>query len=692
MKQRKKILIADDSELNRSLLADMLSDEYEIVEAGSGQEAIALLARFASELALALLDLVMPDMDGLAVLAAMKKSGQIQRVPVIMIAAGSASAYVDHAYDLGAAEVISRPFQEKIVKRRVHHAIALCAKQKTLEATVMAQLAEIEKSNLVMMEIFSHLIAFRQAEGGGHVLHIRVITKALLKQLALLTDQYDLSPRKIALISNASALHDVGKICIPDAILCKPGKLTGEERTVMQTHSALGAGMLERSPYFQTEELVQVARDICRWHHERYDGGGYPDRLAGDEIPISAQAVALADAYDALTSARIYSAPDSHETALHKILNGECGVFNPLLLQCFVEIWPCFTREIRGCSVSEISQTELREKTRHLMQSGGASSRTLALLEQERTKYQFFASMSKEIQFEYYYQSDVLTLSEWGASMLGVSEVVPRPKENKELLGLMNPEDFHDLQMRLHKAKPDSPIVSKIFRLHMHGSGRWYKIVARPLWGLEETDEMTGIIGKVMDVHEEQMELIRLKQIARYDSLTGLYNHAYARKEIEDKLAAGLKEKRQYALLIFDLDFFKLANDRYGHLFGDQVLEAVARHLRNGIRSHDISARIGGDEFLVFMQYLDDIQPLVDRVFRAVSGQYRNFDIAISMGIALAPEHGTGYAELFHRADQALYAAKQNGRKHYCLYQESMEGLLSALSPVEEWQRDPAAK
>ncbi len=684
MKRRNKILIVDDSASNRAFLVNMLSEEYDIVEAGSGLEAMQQLDRNESVLSLVLLDIAMPDMDGFAVLSAMGKHGHLHRVPVIVILPENASKDLDHAYELGAMESISRPFGEITVKRRVKNVITFFAKRKDLEHMVTEQLIEQEKSNRIMVEILSQIIEFRNQEGGGHALHIQAITEALL------TDRYELSPSRIALITNASVLHDLGKITIPEDVLCKPGKLTPEEMMVMRTHSAAGAKMLERVSYFQTEELIRVARDICRWHHERYDGGGYPDGLARDEIPISAQVVALADAYDALTSPRVYRPPFTHETALSQIMDGACGAFHPLLLKCLLHTWPDLKRELRARATGDISQKELRDQTRTPVPGVSASGRTLALLEQERTKYQFFASMSKEIQFEYFYQSDLLTLSEWGASMLGVSEAVSHPLDSEVFQNMIYPEDFSDLQARLRMAEPDHPTVSRTYQLNIHGSRKWYKIVARPLWGVAETAEMTGIIGKVVDVHEEQQELNRLKQIARYDSLTGLYNHAYARKIIEGKLETGGKQK--FALLLFDLDYFKSANDRYGHLFGDQVLETVARKVRSGIRCGDITARIGGDEFLVFMEYTDDITGLVDRVFHGVSGPYQNFKIAISMGIALSPENGVAYQELFHRADQALYAAKQNGRNHYCLYDESMKGLLSALSPVEEWRQDPALR
>lgn len=678
--KKNKILIVDDAEINRSLLADMLSPEYEILESANGLEAIEQMSHRYAEISLILLDIVMSEMDGFEVLAAMNRSGWIDSIPVIIISAETSSTYIDHAYDLGAAEYISRPFDEKTVRRRVKNTIMLYSKQKRLENMVAEQILEKEKSNLMMVEILSHIVEFRNGESGLHVLHIRVMTEVLLKRLVRMTDRYELPPARISLIANASALHDIGKISIPEEILNKPGRLTPEEYDIMKTHSAMGAKILENSPYHNQEELLKTAGEICRWHHERYDGKGYPDGLVGDEIPISAQVVALADVYDALTNARVYKPAYSHEEAMKMILNGECGVFSPLLLECLRDASPYLKKELQQNSAESVSGAGVQSMTKNLLHSGSASNRTLALLEQERTKYQFFASMSKEIQFEYDFHSDVVTLSDWGAGQLGLNTAIARPRESVEFQRVFSLENLIDLCSRIRHATPDEPIVDHVYSLNVKGEKRWFKAVARPLWVDEGKNGLTGVIGKFTDIHEEQVELTRLKQMAKYDSLTGLYNRAFACKTIERALEREQEPDRKYAMLLFDLDYFKYANDQYGHLFGDKVLKDVADRVRSSVRTTDIVVRIGGDEFLIFMSYKDEIRPLVERIFSSINGKYQNYEISISMGVALAPEHGTGYEELFHHADQALYTAKQDGRRNYAYYHESMNVLQSAGS------------
>ena len=319
MSEKEKILIADDSAMNRAILTEMLGDGYEILEAENGRQAVAIL-QSATDIDLLLLDIMMPEMDGFEVLAMMNKYHWIDEVPVIMISAENASSYVERAYDLGATDYISRPFDMAVVRRRVINTLMLYAKQKRLVRLVAEQVYEKEKSNSTMINILSHIVEFRNGESGMHVLHIQTATDILLHTLVQKTDKYHLTAADISLISTASALHDIGKINIPESILNKPGRLTKEEFEVMKTHTTIGSEILEKLPFQQESDLVKTAYAICRWHHERWDGHGYPDGLKGEQIPIAAQVVSLADVYDALTSERCYKKAFDHDTAVKMIL------------------------------------------------------------------------------------------------------------------------------------------------------------------------------------------------------------------------------------------------------------------------------------------------------------------------------------------------------------------------------------
>ena len=348
-----QILIVDDSEMNREILTEMLQDDFRILEAENGEEALKMLKQYGTGISLMLLDIVMPVMNGFEVLAAMAREHWMDDIPVIMISSEGSEDYIRRAYEMGIADYIRRPFDAKIVYQRVFNTIKLYAKQRRLISLVADQIYEKEKNNRMMVGILSQIVEFRNGESGPHVLHIQTLTRLLLERLVQKTGQYGLSWSEQYMISMASALHDIGKIGIDEKILNKPGKLTKEEFDIMKTHTLIGATMLENLKMYQGEILLEVAYQICRWHHERYDGKGYPDGLKGEEIPISAQVVSLADVYDALVSDRVYKKAYSHEKAMEMILNGECGMFNPLLLECLVEIQDKVCKELGIKGVNE---------------------------------------------------------------------------------------------------------------------------------------------------------------------------------------------------------------------------------------------------------------------------------------------------------------------------------------------------
>lgn len=332
------VLIVDDSQLNREILSSMLGDQFSIMEASSGEECLELLKQYGTGISIVLLDIIMPGMSGFDVLRYMNSDHWIDDIPVIMISSDYTAESVREAYDLGVTDYIRRPFDSKIVFHRVFNTIKLYSKQHRLVRLVTDQINEKEKNNDMMISILSHIVEFRNGESGMHVVHIRMLTEMLLEQLAKRTDRYSIDSNTRMLITTGSALHDIGKIGIDDKILNKPGRLTPEEFAEMKKHTIIGAEMLESLGRYQNEPLIKTAHEICRWHHERYDGRGYPDGLRGDEIPISAQVVSIADVYDALVSERVYKKALPHETAIKMINNGECGMFNPILLDCMMSI------------------------------------------------------------------------------------------------------------------------------------------------------------------------------------------------------------------------------------------------------------------------------------------------------------------------------------------------------------------
>lgn len=347
-----QVLIIDDSEMNRELLKEMLHDRYEILEAADGEEGLALLYELGTKISLVLLDVVMPKVGGFDVLAVMQRERWLDDIPVMMISAEDSPAFIQKAYDMGASDYITRPFNLNVVRQRSENITKLYAKQRRLLSLVTSQIQEKERNNHIIISILSEVVGLKNGESRQHILNVSRITELLLSRVMQRTSRYHLTWQDEALITNAAALHDIGKIGIDETILNKPGKLTKEEFDIMKTHTLIGAKMIENLEAYKKEPLIKVTYAICRWHHERWDGRGYPDGLTGDAIPISAQIVSLADVYDALTSKRVYKDAFAHEKAIQMILDGECGLFNPLLLDCLTDIKDRLKEELQKTALA----------------------------------------------------------------------------------------------------------------------------------------------------------------------------------------------------------------------------------------------------------------------------------------------------------------------------------------------------
>ena len=459
----------------------------------------------APEIDLLLLDIMMPEMDGFEVLKQMKHYGWIEDIPVIMISAENGSAYVERAYDLGATDFISRPFDMAIVRRRVTNTLMLYTKQKQLVGLVARQVYENQKSNNLMINILSHIVEFRNGESGSHVLHIHTATELILNHLVKKTDKYKLSAADIAMIGTASSLHDIGKINIPEKILNKPGRLTKEEFDIMKTHTTIGAHILENLPFQQEEPLVKVSYEICRWHHERWDGRGYPDGLKGEEIPIAAQVVALADVYDAMTSERCYKKAFDHDTAVRMILNGECGTFNPLLMECLTEVADDLHRALTdneaaaqmnfGNDTRKITDALLHEND--LPETGRLEN----ALQIEQQKYTFYVDHTPDLQLDYNEASDTATMSEWGVKHLHCPREMPFKNAMETLL--VSPNDRSAMLDAIAKTDADHPDTAVTVLLSVDGLLRWHKVHIRTLWMRGEETIRVGLVMQAEDVHEK---------------------------------------------------------------------------------------------------------------------------------------------------------------------------------------------
>lgn len=512
---KQKILIADDSEMNRELLAAILEEEYDIIQANDGVQAVDCLQRHAEEISLLLLDIVMPHMDGFEVLSYMNKEHWIDSIPVVIISSENSPIYIKRGYDLGATDFIEKPFDANMVLRRSANAILLGAKQRRMTSIVSNQIYEREKSSKLMINILSHIVEFRNGESGLHVLHIQTITEMLLRQLVQKeNNRYSLSKEQIRMITTASALHDIGKISIPDEILNKPGRLTAEEFAVIKGHSMAGANMLSELPLDQKEEpLVKTAYEICRWHHERYDGGGYPDGLKGEEIPVSAQVVALADVYDALTSERCYKDAYSHEKAIEMILAGQCGAFNPLMLECLLDISSSLKKKMGYKSKERYEQTDLSDiASRFHDFEMDSSEKIVQQLEFERMRYNFLAEGSRNIVFTYTISPPLLTFNQAGCKRSGITEPSFSPLQSGVLKDLVEEQSLKRLIRKITQATRETPDVTSNLFLTDGKNPCHYRCKCRVIWTDGAEKGYTGVVGKLTDITDDYMVMENVRE------------------------------------------------------------------------------------------------------------------------------------------------------------------------------------
>lgn len=512
---KQKILIADDSEMNRELLAAILEEEYDIIQVNDGVQAVDCLQRHAEEISLLLLDIVMPHMDGFEVLSYMNKEHWIDAIPVVIISSENSPIYIKRGYDLGATDFIGKPFDANMVLRRSANAILLGAKQRRMTSIVSNQIYEREKSSKLMINILSHIVEFRNGESGLHVLHIQTITEMLLRQLVQKeNNRYALSKEQIRMITTASALHDIGKISIPDEILNKPGRLTAEEFAVIKGHSMAGANMLSELPLDQKEEpLVKTAYEICRWHHERYDGGGYPDGLKGEEIPVSAQVVALADVYDALTSERCYKDAYSHEKAIEMILAGQCGAFNPLMLECLLDISSSLKKKMGYKSKERYEQTDLSDiASRFHDFEMDSSEKIVQQLEFERMRYNFLAEGSRNIVFTYTISPPLLTFNQAGCKRSGITEPSFSPLQSGVLKDLVEEQSLKRLIRKITQATRETPDVTSNLFLTDGKNPCHYRCKCRVIWTDGAEKGYTGVVGKLTDITDDYMVMENVRE------------------------------------------------------------------------------------------------------------------------------------------------------------------------------------
>ena len=493
MDKRQKILIVDDSKFNRDILKEILGETYNYLEAENGNQAIQMIGENIG-IDLMLLDINMPQMNGFEVLKIMKRSQCIEETPVIMISSEESVDTMREAYEMGITDYITRPFDSVIVKKRVQNTLSLYANQNNLVNVVVDQIYEKEENNNIMIRILSSILGSRNSESREHILHIKTATEMMLRQLIKITDVYHLTEADIALITTASSLHDIGKIYIPEEILNKPGRLTDEEFKIMKTHSKLGADIIQDIHLPQEKPLVHTAWEICRWHHERWDGKGYPDGLKGEEIPISAQVVSIADVYDALTSERCYKKAFDHDTAIKMILDGQCGQFNPILLKCLKELSPRIFKIFSNETDDSKQYYEAQRLSNEILSEKSLPRKNYSqhLIKVMQEKIDFFKKNSGRNSVDYNAVSGQLTIINENQQTLYQRDD-PKFDVFKEFE--VSEEDVQYIIDLLDHTSVQNKEISVQIEAKMENNRQLYNLKLHTLWSSLKKDGYIGIVG-----------------------------------------------------------------------------------------------------------------------------------------------------------------------------------------------------
>lgn len=685
------ILVVDDIELNRAMLCELFRGRYTLVEAANGREALESVERYGTDIAVILLDVVMPVINGLQVLEAMRQRGWTGMLPVILITAESSDETFLRGYSLGVSDIINKPFNPDIVRRRVENIIELYDHKRRLEDMIQDQLTvldrqaqKLKQTNNFVIDTLSTVVEFRNGESGYHIERIRTITRILLEALSNRYEEYHFSAETIETIASASAMHDIGKIAIPDSVLLKPGRLTPEEFEIMKTHTIRGCEILQSLNYAQDEEYYNYCYEICRHHHERWDGAGYPDHLHGDQISIWAQVVSLADVYEALISERVYKPPYSHEDAVSMILHGECGAFNPKLLLCFTEVADLLRQHVQsvektpGLSDRDVTAIPSHSQPKPIPDTETVDWRLALAHEQCRA----IAELSGALLFSYDPSGQVLRFSDTCCALFGVPPVITLSEQQSNGLHWISPQDGQVLLKAFNSLTPTHSRCKTELCLQTRTDGLiWFELILSGFWRNDTRVELLSVLGKLSAIDAEQQAIRHLRQRCDLDPLTGLPNRGAAEQIIATLLRPGTLSSG--ALLLVNLDGFRAYNQLHGHLEGDVILQRAASLLKSSFRVSDVVGRVGGDEFLVFLSNIGSRADLEQRSDDAMELFRRSFSangLSVSIGMSRYPLDGDTYSVLMEKARKAKRYAGNCGGNRYVIYSDRLELHVPVLS------------
>lgn len=676
---KRKILIVDDSELNRAIVAELFRGEYDVVEAENGDEAVSCIEKYYNDIAVILLDIIMPVKNGFEVMDIMNKRFWIGHIPVVMVTTDTSEEAMEKGYKLGASDVITKPFNPRIVRQRVKNVIELYTHKRNLEQLAGSQLdvlrtksESVLKSNDDIVKLLSKVIELKAGKSAPRSDEVCRITAAVLREYGRKHPDMCITGDYIDNVSSAAEIYDIGKIFIPESILNKPSALSPDEYEIIKKHASDGADFIGHISDSCKSPLLNLCREICGNHHEREDGKGYPHGLKESEISLPVKAVAISSVYDALVSGRPYRKAFTHKEAVEMIKSGECGYFGEDILDAFT------------AAEDAINPAVPQKKSIRTEEDSDNAARVLRLLEKERSRYLILSDMSGDIIVDYECDTNTVSISDGFTVLTGLKNKYDDAKAFINETKALFDDDRKHIKEIIAALSADEPTAKSEVRIRLqNGTYKWFEMYLHSTWGDEYC---LSIVGKLVNIDRQKRESEQWRKAADTDPLTGIYNKLAIENCVVDALNSPGEDMS--ALCFVDLDNFKRINDTYGHQFGDMVLKKVADQLRSTVRGSDIVGRVGGDEFVVFLRGIGTRKnisakaELLCRVFKMSCGECK---ISGSIGIACYPDDGLTYAELLNKADQALYACKGTGKDSFLFYDEeySDKPYTSLLSDPE---------
>lgn len=664
------ILVADTGIISHSSLLHEEEIGYELILVHNGRDVLSFLDVRFKEVAMLLSEDQLPDMSGLDLVSTVRsKENQISRIPVILFSEHVDGTLLNDSLAAGCTHVVSLPIEQSQLAAILQRVLEDAEYKTAVTERISKEIYQNENRSRLFAMVLSEAVEFKGWQGDDlYPLNSGVCIKILLEHLRKRSSVYSyLDDNTIEHISLSAILQNIGYVTIPEEILSEPGKLTPEEYEIIKTHPEAGARILEEARNSFNDKIMDTAIEIARYHHERWDGSGYPAGLKGYDIPISAQAASIAGVYATLTETRPYRKAYNHDEAIQMILRGDCGAFNPELLECLKEC----SEELRSTpKINEYEKTLHSAVDRNVKARVRSEGHHPAHNELIEKRQNFYASLSHDCVFEYQADPEEINFSEHTINKFGLPALVKDVLDNEILLDIIPAKDLKSILQRVKALRGENERIRYDVKLHFKGIDEWNRIIAGPIYSEDGRHEFLGMVGVIMNVQNEYQRISQLEQEATYDPLTKLRNRHNTQTIIEQHLNVYTEDN--YCFCIMDFDDFKSINDQMGHAIGDVYLMELAMLLRHYIRKDDIVGRLGGDEFVWFFRYDKNPEEIIRRVFEKLNGSVVVDEgplLSLSLGAVTTKQAGRDVNVLYQCADAALYEAKRTGKGIYKFFQ-----------------------